>query len=172
MKIATVSLVVLVGAAFLLAQQGTFRRGEPTYDELQEIMGLSDQQVEDLKAVNTAFRESIQPLAGDLSDLRGALREQVQSDTPDVTLIEQLQAEIQNIKDQIHQQADEFRAAALGILTSEQVDTLAALDEALSVQGAIRDAIGLNLLEVSDGPRAGFGNSRRGPSGPRGRDSQ
>ena len=135
-------------------------------------MGLSDQQVEDLKAVNTAFRESIQPLAGDLSDLRGALREQVQSDTPDVTLIEQLQAEIHNIKDQIHQQADEFRAAALGILTSEQVDTLAALDEALSVQGAIRDAIGLNLLEVSDGPRAGFGNSRRGPSGPRGRDSQ
>jgi len=171
MKIAGVCLAVLLGAVLLFALQGPFERGRgmnavPT-DRVQTFLSLSDQQLQDLKAVQSSFREAAAPMMQKIGEKMRALREAVEQD-PDSALVTQLKAELADLRTQEQNLRSQYRAQAEAILTSQQKTRLAVLQQALELMPIIRQATGLNLLDAPQDFPGGPGGARMGGPPPLG----
>jgi Spy/CpxP family protein refolding chaperone len=172
MKIATVSLAMLLSIAVVFAQQGPFgggpRMGAVQTDQLKSFLNLSDQQLQDLKNVQTSFRDAAHPLMQQIREKAQTLRQTLQQDSnADVT---QLKADLASLQNQVKGLRAQYRSQAQGLLTEEQKTTLATLQKALDLIPTVHQAIGLNLLEGPEGFPGGFGGPEsmrgRGPGAP------
>ena len=165
---------IIASAAFavaLLAQRPEGRRGGQTPDALVAYLTLSETQVAALQENNKAMREAIRAIGESARAGRGDVREELQQDNPNPTIVGQAMVDAKETREAIRAKSAEFRANALAILTADQQASLAALQQALDLAPTARQAIGANLLESPEGgmgPGGAFGR-RGGPGGP-GRD--
>jgi Spy/CpxP family protein refolding chaperone len=168
MKIYAVPVAVLLCAGMLAAQQGTPNRGPRANamqtDQLKTYLGLSDQQVQDISGVQSSFRQAAQPLMQQMAEKSKDLRQAMQQNPVDSSLVNQLKSDLSGLRDQMQSLRTQYRAQAQGYLTEDQKTKLGALEQALTLLPAARQAAGMNLLEAPAGA-AGWGP---GPM-PRGR---
>ncbi len=168
MKITSVSLAVLVCVGALFAQRGPFGGGPRVEllraDQLKDYLGLSDQQLQDLKGVQSAFRDAAQPLMQQIAEKMKAVREALRQD-PNAD-VSQLRADIAGLQNSMQNLRAEYRIRGQNYLTGEQTAKLAALQKALELMLAAHQAVGLNLLEPPEGfPAGAAGPQFRGPRG-------
>ena len=106
--------------------------------ELKEILGLTDAQVQQLRDINTALAEAVQPDKEQIRTLQSQLRAELASDAPNAAVVGQLEVDIQNLMGQIAATRSEFVDEARTVLTSGQVAVLASLEQALACQVSFR----------------------------------
>jgi len=171
---------ILLAAALsvpLLAQPGPGPRGPrgaANLDALKGVLALTDQQVTDLKAARESFfTNELRPIMEQIREKRQALREEMQKESPNASIVGQLQVETAELGKQIRAkhaaQAEQLR----GMLTDAQKAKLAELQEAANLLPAIHQARALSLLDPPEGgleagPRFGRGMGF-GPMGAYGR---
>ena len=166
--VAIIASAALAGVLFAQGPEG--RRGRQTPDALIAYLNLSETQVAALQENNKAMREAMRAVMESARDGRGDVREELQQDNPNPTIVGQALVDAKETREAIRAKKAEFRANALAILTADQQASLAALQQALELAPAARQAIGANLLESPEGqmgragPGAHFGR-RGGPGG-------
>jgi Spy/CpxP family protein refolding chaperone len=170
MKITTMSLAALLCAGALLAQQGSPKWGQrpngaPT-DKVKAFLNLTDQQVQDLTAVQVSFRQAARPLRQQMEEKAKAQRQASAQNPVDSALVTQLQADLASLRTQQQSLHATYRTQALNILSDQQKTGLANLQQALDLMPAAHQAAGLNLLELPQGFQGGPG-ARRFGRGPR-----
>ncbi|NWG13690.1 MAG: Spy/CpxP family protein refolding chaperone [Acidobacteria bacterium] len=168
MKIKTLSLAALLCAGGLFAQRGPFgggpRPGVFPVDQLKEYLGLSDQQLQDLKRVQSSLRDASEPLMQQIAEKMKSLRETLRQD-PNAD-VSRLKSDIAKLQSDVQSLRAQYKTQALGYLTGDQTAKLAALKKAFELMPAAHQAVGLNLLDPPAGvPRGGVGPQFRGPGG-------
>lgn len=158
-------------AVVLFAQGPEGRRGRQTPDALVAYLNLSDTQVAALQENNKAMREAIRAIMESARSERDGVREELQQDNPNPTIVGQALVDAKETREAIRAKSAEFRANALAILNADQQASLAALQQALELAPTARQAVGSNLLETPKGemgpggPGSPFAR-RGGPGGP------
>lgn len=170
MKLKTILVTAALSASALLAQPGPGRgpRGEANLDALKQVLELTDAQVADLKTARQTFAENeLRPIMEQIREKRQALRAEMQQESPNATIVGQLQVEIAELRNQLKAkqagQAEQLRAN----LTDAQKAKLAELQAAANLLPAIHQARALSLLDAPEGG-FGMGMAMRGPRGFRG----
>jgi Spy/CpxP family protein refolding chaperone len=172
MKIATVSLAMLLSVAVVFAQRGPLgggpRMGAVQTDLIKSFLNLSEQQLQDLKNLQTSFRDAAHPLMQQIREKAQTLRQTMeQNSSADVT---QLKADLASLQSQVKDLRAQNRNQALGILTEDQKTNLATLQKVLEMMPTAHQALGLSLLEGPEGFPGGFGGPEffrgRGPGAP------
>lgn len=167
MKFKTIALAAALSASTLLAQPGPGRgpRGEANLDALKQVLELTDQQITDLKSARQTFAENeLRPIMQQSREKRQALREEMQQESPNASIVGQLQVEIAELHTQLKAKHAEHAEQLRATLTDAQRVKLDELQAAASMLPAIQQARGLSLL---DAPGGGFGMGAR-MRGPRG----
>lgn len=171
MRITAGCLSLLLGAMTLFAQQGPFGRGGGMMmartDEVQAFLGLSDQQVKDLNAVRSTFRDAARPLMQQIGEKMKALRDAREQD-PNSATVTQLKADLADLQKQEQTLRSQYRSQAQAILTGQQKSKLAALQQALELMPVARQAVGLNLLDAPQDFPGGPGGAWMGGPRPHG----
>jgi Spy/CpxP family protein refolding chaperone len=161
MKTFTALLGTLFLAGTLMAQVGddTQRRHRraPRVNALVELLELEEQQMTELRAIQSTLRETTQPITQELRDLARQLRDVMKTDPVDETTAAALRAEIKAQREEMDAFREEARLNSRNVLTEKQLDILAKLEEALALQNAAQQAVMLNLIE---GPESGRGFAR------------
>jgi chromosome segregation ATPase len=163
MKIVTPLLAVVLGSV-LLAQQGMpadrLSRG-PRLEALKSYLSLSEQQVETLSAVQRSLTEATRSIHEQIASKQKELREEMAKSEPSASVAGQLMADTKALRSQIDTKRDEFRTQTRAVLNDQQKAALSALETALSLQQAARQAVAINLLEAPEGSEPGPGGLGR-----------
>ncbi len=156
--------LLLAGTAF--AQQGppagARGAGRPAFQALKNYLSLTDAQVTNLTAVETALREALKPLHQDLLAKRQALFAENQKTTPDPNVVAQLKQDIANLLTQIQDQRSNYQKQALAYLNPDQLDLLAKLNDVLKLMPVARAAAALDLITPPDGMGMRMAGAGRG----------
>ena len=170
MKLLIACMTIILSMGTLWAQDDPGpRRGRrgAGFGVLVEHLGLTEQQVADLRANQQTLREASRDLIRQIGEKSRQLRHEMGQESPNAAIVGQLTVEIHDLKNQIKTLRDESRAASLLLLDESQQQRLAQLRQALSLMGAAQQAAGMNLIDGPGGPGGGsrgFGG-RRGPGG-------
>ena len=158
MKLKAIILAAALSAPALLAQPGPGPRGprgEANLDALKQVLELTDQQVTDLKAARQDFfTNEVRPIMEQIREKRQALRNEMQQESPNASIVGQLQVEIAELGTQIKAKHGTQVEQLRSMLTDGQKVKLDELQKAAELLPAIRQARGLSLLDAPDG---GFG---------------
>ena len=174
----TILLATAISATMLLAQRpfgprgdGEGPQGPRTPDALVELLSLDEAQLTALRENNQAFAEAVRGVMTANREKMQQFREAVENQ--DATLIGQLFLERGQVREQIAELREQYRASAQQILTEQQQATLANLQQQLEQLRELAPVAGqaarLNLLEGEGpgGPGIGPRSGRRGgPGGP------
>jgi len=179
-KIMTVALAALFCGGALYAQRGSFGPGPRMQgaqaaqavqaDQLKTYLSLTDQQVLDLKAVQSALRTASEPIMLKIGEKSKALRDAMQANPVDAALVAQLKTDLENLNQQEQGLRSQYRLQAQNLLTADQKTKLVALQKAIELMPTANQAAFLNLLDTPQGFRGGpggpgMGGGRRGPGG-------
>ena len=118
--------------------------GIPSQRILQNVLGFTDQQFNQLDLLKEDFRAALKPLLEEQRGLREPLKSALDSDPPDALLVGELVISSRNVMQQIRALRQSFQDSFVTILTVEQVDLL---DE----------------FEANRSSRRGFRRGRRQP---------
>ena len=164
---ALLTFVLSVGT--LLADQGSSPAAPgpkaSRLDALKSYLQLSDQQVQDMTALLTTFRTSVQPIHQQIMTDQTQLKQELVKSSPDSNVVAQLLVDVKNLRAQIKTKRDALRPQLLAVLSDSQKNSLSTLQQALSVQQAAHQAAALDLIEGPQGGAhgaAGFGRRWRG----------
>ena len=172
-KILTVFLTVLLCSGVLLAQRGVFQRGPareadpaaaPT-DQLKTYLNLTDQQLQSLKSVQSAYRDAAGPTLQQIRETSQALRQAMQQN--DSANVAKYQAALDALQKDLQSLRLQYKEQAQNVLTNEQKGKLIELQKALDLMPVAQQAGSLNLVDMPAGGGPGFGGPRmRGGRGP------
>lgn len=142
-------------------------RGTAQLDALKQNLGLTDQQVDQLRTLRKEQMQSLRPQAEKMRENRRALAEAMKSANPDANQVGQLMVEQRKLAESLRAAHKDRGAGALAILTPEQQAKLKALQDAQALMPAARQATALGLIAppAGEGP-AGMrppGGRRQGP---------
>lgn len=156
-------LLPLLVTPLLMSQTAPERPGPPPMDAVKAVLGLTDEQVTQLRDLRRQEFEALRPISQQLREKRRALGEALRSDSSDTTQIAQLLVDMKALREQIRQSNQSFHDKAVALLTPDQAQKLESLEAARNLAPAIRQATGLNLLLPPERPEgAGLGP---GPAG-------
>jgi Spy/CpxP family protein refolding chaperone len=161
MKLKAIFVVAALAAPALLAQPGPGARGmrgPVNLDAVQQVLELTDQQVADLKtARQDFFTTELRPILEQIREKRQTLRDEMQRESPNASIVGQLQVEIAQLGNQIKAKHAAQAEQLKSMLTDAQKVKLGELQKAAELLPAIQQARGLSLL---DAPEGGFGAGR------------
>jgi Spy/CpxP family protein refolding chaperone len=176
MKILTVLVFVFTSVLFA---QGTPAdrpmgprplRGPVATDEVKAYLNLEQAQVDQLVQLRKDERDELKAVFGKITENRKALREALQSTSPDASTLGNLLIDMQKLRKQIRETNEDYHTKALAVLKEEQKSKLAELEAAAKLRPVIGQAHGLNLLlppaqEARDEFMAGGEGAGFGPMG-------
>ena len=172
-KILTVSLAVLLCSGVLLAQRGMFERrpgseadsATAPVDQLKAYLNLTDQQLQSLKSVQSAYRDAAGPTLQQIRETSQALREAMQQN--DSANVAKYQAALEALQKDLQSLRSQYKEQAQSVLTNEQKGKLTVLQKALELMPVAQQAGSLNLVDMPAGGGPGFGGpGMRGGRGP------
>lgn len=123
----------------------------PRFDELKAFLGLTDQQVQQLTQLQTAYYQANQTIYNEMAAKQRILYEQMESETPNGSIAGEAVVAIANLRKQLSAAERQVRQNAGAILTEAQKPKLAQLDAARSLQPSIWQAQTLFLLDGAGG---------------------
>jgi Spy/CpxP family protein refolding chaperone len=154
--IATIAVLALTTIAFAQGLgdrpfgRGDGRRGALMHERAAVVLDLSDDQLAKWKAIQTAAREKMQPLAAEHQANRSALRAEMASEQPNAQKVGELMIANRRIGDEMKSLREQSRAQFEAILTPEQK---AKHDELKSLRGARRGPGARHGMGRGFGPR-------------------
>jgi len=141
-------------ASVALAQQPP--AGTPPIDQLQQVLQLTDQQVQDLVRLRQERMDAVQQLiqVQGTQEKRRQLRALLGQDPlPAPIDVGALVLAIQIDEQHIRQVNARYTEALRNVLTSEQTQQLRRLNQALRLQPAARQAVAWDLIPAPRAPR-------------------
>ena len=158
--IALVAALLCASSAFAQWGSGRGRRG-PGTEQLETHLGLAADQVDALKQARNQHGQQVRELQREIFQKRREINTELQSDNPNTAVVAQHLVDIEGLNKQVKSLRDAFRQQALATLTDDQKGALAALEQAKTLQPAVRQAAMFGLLEDSGDPgswsgRGGF----------------
>lgn len=135
-----------------LAAAGVYGQGmpmlpfQPTYNELKDALGLTDDQVAQLKQIQQKKTQDSQAVFQQIGQKQRELNDLLNSAKPDPMAIGTLNIEMQKLRAQATAPVSS-KDAAMAVLKPEQKAKLAKLEEVLKLRQAADQAVSLNLLE-------------------------
>jgi Spy/CpxP family protein refolding chaperone len=130
--------------AFLFAVSLT-AFAQANYQALKQALALTDAQTQQLQDLQKNRQEATQAIYQKISDKQRQLNEALASATPDPAAIGQLEIDMSNLRKQIGA-GPSVRDEALAILSDAQKQKLKDLQNAMQLQRAANEAIGLGLI--------------------------
>ncbi|HXG94595.1 MAG TPA: periplasmic heavy metal sensor [Blastocatellia bacterium] len=124
-------VVMLIASSVAMAQGPMMPRGPRAQAEpgagllrLKDYLGLTDQQVSDMKALIKKHRDAAVPLVEEMKAKREVLRAALDGAEPNATTVGQLVIAERGLGKQLRALNEKLRADLLAILTQEQKDKL------------------------------------------------
>ena len=143
-------LIPIAFAAALAAQPPAVRpegRGPAGLGQLATYLGLSSQQVSDLRQLRADAAQALRPARTDVAAKAKALRQLLQTQNPDPAAVGQATLDLRTARQQVAKARQDYRKQALARLTPEQQTRLQALAEAQQRMPEARQARALGLIE-------------------------
>jgi len=141
--------------------------GPPRHEELQQALGLTEDQIRQLTDLRKQEREELRSVLDQLRSKGKTLHELMQSQSPDPAAAGNLLIDMKKLRDQMRGTNAQYREKAVGLLNADQKAKLKSLEEAAGLAQAVRQGVGLNLLAPPEAPW-GPGLFRDRPWGPMG----
>lgn len=156
-----------VGSAFAqdadngMANDDRFRVPEA----LQQTLGLTDMQLEQLRENNRAMVEEVRPLARELARKSRDLRRETRSDAPNESIIGTITVEIVEINGAMDEIRARYEESARSFLNPLQLEALKPIEAAAARVYQVRQAAQFNLVELpeQDPPDNELGGRRQQP---------
>ncbi len=131
------------------------RHRAPKMEALKQSIGLTDTQIEELRALRRGLREELKPVIQEMRETGKQLREAVSSQDVTDAQIGQLVRKMNQLRTQIREAHEAKHTAAVELMNSWGLgDKLEQLEEAAKLAPAVREARILGLLEGRAGHRA------------------
>lgn len=138
---------------------------------LKTYLGLTDAQVEQIQTLRKQRAEAMQPEAAALRAKAQELRQLMQSANPDPAKVGALTVELKQLRDKAAAARSILNDQIKAVLTAAQQAKLKDLEAAAKLGPAVRQAIGIGLIEAPEGQGMGSAGMGMGPmaQGMRGR---
>lgn len=133
------------------------RRPSPA-EALQTILDLSDAQLQELKDLRASVREQRRGNRTELRRLQQAQQELLQASPPDAAALADILIQRHNLRQQIEEQNNAYREAALNLLTASQKEKVQQIQDALQL---VRQAGPLAAFGLIEGPGGDYRFRRR-----------
>ena len=117
------------------------------YQALKQALGLTDAQAQQLQELQRKRQEATQAIYRQISDKQKQLNDMLASPSPNATSLGQLDIDIANLRKQIGA-GPSVHDEAMAILNDGQKAKLTDLQNALQLQRAVNEAIGLGLISA------------------------
>jgi Spy/CpxP family protein refolding chaperone len=147
------TLALLISATGMFAQMQMpgggmpgGQRYQPNYDEVKAVLGLTDEQLAQLKQFQQDKMAATQAFYSKMSDKQKELNQLMESSGSDPAKIGALMLELQTLRKQPAPGGADIHEKAVGILSAEQKTKLGKLEEALKMRNAADQATQLALL--------------------------
>lgn len=121
-------------------------RNQQTYDELRASLGLTDEQLTKLKEMQQEKMTATQAFYGKMADKQKELSAALDASPSDPAKVGQLMLELQQLRKQPPPSGADVHERALALLTADQKEKLAKLEEAQKLRPASDQAVQLALL--------------------------
>ena len=148
--VALLAFVLSVGTLLAQASPSSSgsRWGAPHLDALKSFLQLSDQQVQDLTALQGSFRDSVKPIHQQIMTDQKQLKQEMSKASPDSGVVTQLLTDIKILRNQIKTKRDGLQPQMLALLSDAQKSQLTNLQQTLSLQQAAHQATAFGLVEA------------------------
>jgi len=146
------TIALLISATGLFAQMqmpGGMPGGrayQPTYDDVKATLGLTDEQLTQLKQFQQDKMAATQAFYSKMSEKQKELNALMENNSTDAEHVGKLMLELQQLRKQPAPGGSDIHEKAVGILKPEQKEKLAKLEEALKLRSAAEQATQLALL--------------------------
>jgi Spy/CpxP family protein refolding chaperone len=120
---------------------------QANYQALKQALALTDVQTQQLQDLQKNRQEAAQAVYRKISDEQRQLNEALASPTPNPAAIGQLEIDVASLRKQIGA-GPSVRDEVLAILTDAQKEKLKDLQNAIELQRAANEAIGLGLISA------------------------
>jgi Spy/CpxP family protein refolding chaperone len=124
-------------------------------EELKGFLNLSDSQVDQLRTMRRDQIQSARPDAELMRSKAQELRTLMQSQSPDPAKVGALTLELKQLREKMAASRDALSDKAAGILNAEQKTKLKDLEAAAKLGPAVRQAIGIGLIDAPQPATAG-----------------
>jgi hypothetical protein len=156
LKLKNFVLTTVLALAPLAAQQLPIAPPRVVESPLRSYLTLTDSQIASLQQVQAEKRKAEGAIYTQINDRQQQLNALLRAGSNDAGTIGRLMVEINNLRRQLPLPAEQYRAAALAVLTDAQKARLPALAEALRLSAPANEAVFYNLVaapEILPGPR-------------------
>ncbi len=131
---------------------GTFESSvDPPMQALATFIGLDEFQLTQLQQISFALEDEVFPLMLDSWNKRWQLSRQFRSEHPNAFAVLILEEGIKRIDQQIESAREQHRHQARALLSSDQIEELGRLEDALELSLAAHEAASVNLIEGPEG---------------------
>lgn len=146
-------------------------QGQAGLDALKTYLGLTDAQVEQMRTLRKQHAEDMQPTAAAIRAKAQELRQLMQTANPDPARVGALTVELKQLRDKAAAARSTLNDQIKAVLTAAQQTKLKDLEAAAKLGQAVRQAIGIGLIEAPEGRGMGAAGMGMGPmaQGMRGR---
>ena len=151
MKAKLFAMLVVCSLTFSISMPA---QDEPTTDQgrllaaLQRILELTDSQAQQLFELRRAHLEQVHALWTQIRELEQQIVVQFNSDNPDPAEIGAIVIQQFGFKQQVHAENQSYHEAALAILTPEQVEKVAHIQQAVIVAQQAGPLAAFGLIEL------------------------
>ncbi len=136
-------------------------------EALKSYLGLTDAQVEQMRTLRKQRAEAMQPEAAAMRAKALELRQLMQTASPDPAKVGALTVELKQLRDKAAAARSGLNDQMKAVLTAEQQAKLKDLEAAAKLGPAVRQAVGMGLIEPPqmEGMGAGMGLMGQGLQG-------
>ena len=138
---------------------------QPTYDDVKAALGLTDEQVSELKKMQQDKMTATQTFYAKMADKQKELNGLLEANTQDAAKVGQLMLELQQLRKQPPPAGTDIHERALGVLNAEQKQKLKKIEEAQKLRAAVDQSLQLALINPPP-PPAGIGKPPAGTMRP------
>lgn len=164
------TLMIFAVAVTLTAQNPPRPMGRPpgpppSFDALQQYLGLSDAQTSQLRQLMRSRADGNRSKLEDMNAKRRQVDEMVRSGSTDAAALGRLMLEVETYRKQVRGADESFFAQAAGVLDEQQRAKLKALQDAAKLLPAMHEARTLGLVKSPEGapPNGPLPMRRPGP---------
>ena len=121
---------------------------QANYDDVKATLGLTDDQLAQLKQLQQDKMSATQAFYGKMSEKQKELNQLLEANSTDAAQIGKLMLELQQLRKQPAPGGSDIHEKAVGILTPDQKTKLEKLQDAIKMRGAADQATQLALLNA------------------------
>ncbi len=148
-------IVSFLSGVALMAQspaQPSHLRYQPTYDEVKSALGLTEDEISKLKQMQQERQTATQAFYTKMADKQKELNQLLESSSADAAHVGQLMIDLQQLRKQQPPPVTDIHDKAVALLTSEQKEKLARIEDAQKLRGAVDQALQLGLITPLPAP--------------------